>query len=93
MAVRHFRETTQRASAMPKIEFTPNELQTLIKLELRKKRDIPEGLLIQIIRNGGTWHPRIRFKVGHPEAPDAVEIADAVNVIAAQLAPKHPLLG
>lgn len=78
---------------MPRIEFTPNELQTLIKLELRKTREIPDGLLIQIIRNGGTWHPRIRFKVGYAEAPDAVELAHAVNTIAADLAIKHLLIG
>lgn len=78
---------------MPRIEFTPNELQTLIKLELRKTRDIPDGLLIQIIRNGGIWHARIRFRAGHSEVSDAVEIAHAVNVIAADLALKHPLIG
>ncbi len=78
---------------MPRIEFTPNELQTLIRLELRKIRDIPNGLLIQIIRNGGTWHARIRFKAGYPKVSNGVEIAHAVNVIAADLALKHPLIG
>lgn len=78
---------------MSRIEFTPNELQTLIKLELRKKRDVPDGLLVQIIRNGATWYPQIRFKVGHHVAPDVDQLAREVDAIAAQLAPRHPLIG
>ena len=79
---------------MPGAKYTPNELELLIKHELRKTREIPEGLVVRILRNGGSWRAEAQMKASHAHTVhDADELASAVTAAGDRLAPNHPLIG
>ncbi len=75
--------------------FVPSELELLIKQELRKMQEVPDALMVQIIRDGGSWRAETRFKVSHRGLSDdsKADLAAKVSGIGRRLAPSHPLVG
>jgi hypothetical protein len=72
--------------------FTPNELELMIKRELRNSQDLPEALLVQIFSDRDSWRAEARFKPGYL-VTNKSEIAKSVAAIGAQLASTHRLVG
>jgi hypothetical protein len=75
--------------------FIPSELELMVKQELRKEHEVPDALIIQIIRDRGSWRAEARFKNGSRGLLGDHKIAIAAKVaeIGQQLAPGHQLIG
>jgi hypothetical protein len=74
--------------------FTPNELELMVKEELRKKHPVPDALLIRIVRHQGSWRAEVSFKNGHGLIGEfKADLAARVEAIGSDLAPTHALVG
>lgn len=75
---------------------TPRELELIIKHELRRERDLPDGLIVQILRVGDGWRADSRFGVSRQNhQPDTMkaEISRRVAEIGSRIAKEHRLIG
>ena len=74
--------------------FTPNELELMIKQELRKKHPVPDALMVRIFRHHGSWRAEASFKTSHALIGEfKSDLAARVQSIGVSLAPTHPLMG
>ncbi|MDB5619496.1 hypothetical protein [Tardiphaga sp.] len=76
------------------VGYTPRDLELMVKRELRKHHEIPEALIVEIMRDGPSWRAKARFKASD-DLPDTRkdEIAARVEQIGRQLAPRHAMVG
>jgi hypothetical protein len=74
--------------------YTPRDLELMVKRELRKHHEIPEALIVEIMRDGSSWRAKARFKASD-DLPDTLkdEIAARVAQIGEQLASRHAMVG
>ena len=73
--------------------FTPRELELMVKHELAKEREIPDALMVQIVRVGDSWRATSRFKSHNHSADVEQEIATRVGEIGYRFAKQHRLIG
>jgi hypothetical protein len=78
--------------ASKKIVYTPRELELMVMHELGKTEAATDAVLVQILRDGGSWRAEARFKNGVALSRKD-EIASQVAAIGSRIASKHNLLG
>jgi hypothetical protein len=76
------------------VGYTPRDLELMVKRELRKHHEIPEALIVEIMRDGPSWRAKARFRA-HDDLPATHkdEIASRVAQIGKELAQRHAMVG
>jgi len=83
--------SNQKSAAM--IDYTPRELELMVLAELGRRRSVPDGLRVQILRSAKGWRAVCRVESNDHEAADVDSISAMVSTIAEQLSSHHRLIG
>jgi hypothetical protein len=74
-------------------QYTPKELELLVRCELQKYHKLPRGLQIQIVRTPKGWRAACKFLPPDLPAAEMNNIVSRLSRISAELAAHHDVVG